>query len=366
MDLRDNSGGELLSAVQTASLFFPEGTYLGSSEGQGKLYPNESFYAGKSNLKQYGIANSDIYSDNGNSVAPSAEGSVYLDGKQMINPDSQHIVILTNKRTASASEFVAGVFQDSDKAVIIGSDSSTLGKGIGQREIGLPFEGGAIKITYAKFFTPSGRCVQRQFVRGVKGGQKQNEKSFYTESGRKLNNRKGIEVDYRVRPKTSLLNSLLSSSGAYFAFASEFSSKHPISSIDTDFVVDDSVYNEFKSFVLREQKRGNLKLDEIFDDRRLLTNIETIATKTNQQDSSLIQTSVENVRKKVVNDLFGDFDSSNDIIRNELEKNILARQLPDSELIQHSLPTDDLVQEAVRILEDDTRYTKILNKQSKL
>ena len=75
-----------------------------------------------------------------------------------------------------------------------------------------------------------------------------------------INDGKGIEVDYKVRPKTSLLDSLLSSSGAYFAFATDFCSRHP--QFDASVTVDDTIYKEFKSFVLKEQRSGNLKLDQ--------------------------------------------------------------------------------------------------------
>ncbi|KAL7544003.1 hypothetical protein ACHAXR_013432 [Thalassiosira sp. AJA248-18] len=362
LDLRDNSGGELLSAVQIASLFFPEGTYLGSSEGKGSLYPNESYHAGKSDLAQYGSASSDNNSKSRNGFAPNGDSSIYLDGKQVINPDNTNIVILTNQRTASASEFLAGVFQDLDKGVIIGSDESTLGKGIGQREIRLPY-GSGLKLTYAKFYTPSGRCVQREQKEGIngRGKQDQSQKVFHTKNGRTVNDGKGIEVDYKSYPKTSRLSSLLSSSGAYFEFATEFCSKHQWPSIDPDFAVDDTIYNDFKSFVLKEQRMGNLNLDDVFDDQHLLKRIKTISVETNQHDSSLIQNSVANLRGKIVRDLLKDFDYCEDIIRNELEQNIIARQLPDSELIGRGLKSDELVKEAVRILEDTDKYRQLLH-----
>ena len=113
--------------MQIASLFFPNDTYLGSSEGQGS-YPNQSYRSGKLDLTQYGYANSENFSKSRNSMSSSDDNNIFKDGKQIIDPDKTNIVILTNQRTASASEFLAGVFQDSDKGVIIGSDESTLGK----------------------------------------------------------------------------------------------------------------------------------------------------------------------------------------------------------------------------------------------
>eukprot|EP00581_Thalassiosira_minuscula_P017433 CAMPEP_0183731034 /NCGR_PEP_ID=MMETSP0737-20130205/34188_1 /TAXON_ID=385413 /ORGANISM="Thalassiosira miniscula, Strain CCMP1093" /LENGTH=765 /DNA_ID=CAMNT_0025963661 /DNA_START=392 /DNA_END=2689 /DNA_ORIENTATION=- len=364
LDLRDNSGGELLSAVHIASLFLPNDSYLGSSEGKGAMYPNESYRSGKLDLTQYGYVSSDNFPKSRNSMSPNSG----VDVKQVIDTEKTNIVILTNKRTASASEFLAGVFQDLDKGVIIGSDESTLGKGIGQREIGLPYGEGALKLTYHEFYTPSGRCVQRQFQEGIKKQdpqKKQNEleKVFYTTNGREVNNRKGIEVDYRVKPKSSILSSLLSSSGAYFSFATEFNSRHQwLSNGSADFTVDDKIYNDFRSFVIKEQKRGNLKLEESFDDKHQLEKIKKLAVDSKLQDSNLIQSSVANLEGKIVQDLLSDFDSCKDIIRNELEQNILAHQLPDSELIGRGLNSDELVKEAVRIIENTERYRELLGK----
>ena len=223
----------------------------------------------------------------------------------------------------------------------------------------MPYGGGALKLTYHKFYTPSGRCVQRQHQEE----QNQLEKVFYTTNGRAVNNRRGIEVDYRAEPKVSILSSLLSSSGAYFEFATEFCSRHQWSPDGSaGFAVDDQIYNDFKSFVLKEQRRGNLKLEEVYDDKHLLENIRMLSVESNLHDSSLIQSSVANLRGKVVQDLLSDFDTCKDIIRNELEQNILARQLPDSELIGRSLKSDELVREAVRIIEDTKRFKELLGK----
>jgi len=281
---------------------------------------------------------------------PSEEGGVFQHTKQLVDPDNIKIVILTNQKTASASEFLAGAFQDSDKAVIVGSDASTLGKGIGQREIGLP-NGGALKLTYHNFYTPSGRCVQRNLV-------PQKEKEFYTTNGRVVNDRRGIQVDYKSEPKVSLLNSILSSSGAYFEFATGFSSRHEF---EADFVVDDGVYKSFKAFVLKEQRAGNLKLEDFFDDKRLLRNIQRLSVDSEFSDSNLIQSRVVRLQGKVVNDLLSEIDTCKDIIRNELEKNILARHFPESKLIERSVKSDELVREAVQIIEREDVYRKILS-----
>lgn len=200
---------------------------------------------------------------------------------------------------------------------------------------------------------------------GTIGARRRNttksEKVFTQKNERTVNDRRGIEVDFKAEPKTSLLSSLLSSSGAYFEFATEFCTKHPWQQSDqTNFVVNDPIYNDFKSFVMREQRRGSLKLEDVFDGQHLLEKIQMLSTESSMNDSSQIQTSVANLREKLVQELLVDFDSCGDIIRSQLEQNILARQLPDSEIIGRSLRSDELIREAVRMLENTNRYSDIL------
>ena len=361
LDLRDNSGGELLSAVQIASMFVPEGTYLGCSEGKGSLYPNERYYSGKLNLAQYGYANSDDFlrSNRGN-----AQDILDIDGKPMIDTDKTKIVILTNRNTASAAEFLSGVFQDEDIGIIVGEDKSTYGKGIGQREIGLPYGKGALKLTYHEFYTPSGRCVQ---PRTQNSRQKKQSKEFYTKNGRSINDRVGIEVDDKVELDTSLLSKYLAQSGAYFDFATEYCTKHKLAlgGDQTDFEVDESIYKSFKSYVVKEQRRGTLKLEEVFDNQHLLENIQNLSTKSNlNHDASLLKRSLASLRGNILNDLLNDFDAHKDTIKKELEQNIVARQLSDSSLIRRSLMYDELVREAVQVMQDTNRYNNILNKDN--
>ena len=168
-------------------------------------------------------------------------------------------------------------------------------------------------------------------------------------------------MDVKAEPRVSLLNQLLSSSGAYFDFATEYCSQHRLPlQYNTESVVSDDVYRDFQSFVLKEQRRGNLRLDESFDDGLLLKRIQLLSEESNQQESSLIQSSVATLRLQIVQDILSAFDSDRDAIANELEVNILARQLSDGELIGRSLKCVDLVQQAVNILLDANQYNTVL------
>jgi carboxyl-terminal processing protease len=354
LDLRDNTGGELIEAIKVASIFVPDNTYLGSSKGEGSMIPDQSYYSGKLDLTQFGY--------------PSQSSVIVQEtNQQMIDPDKTHIVILTNRKTASASEFLAGVFQDLDLGVIVGNDRETLGKGIGQRELPLPFSR-ALKITYHEFYTPSGRCVQRQYKEN-KSKQSprrrtQSNEVFYTANGRKISDRMGVQVDLRVRIKQSLLSDLLSSSGAYYKYASDWYANHPHHPSAKIFGVDNKTYKDFQSFVSREQQRGNIKLEEVFDDKHILQQMELISKSSNQRDLSLKSTA--RLKEEIVKDLLKDFDASKDIIKAELELNLLARDLPDSVLLERSAKSDELVKEAVKLLlENNNSYDAILNKSVK-
>lgn len=312
LDLRDNSGGELFEAIKVASLFVPDNTYLGSSKGEGSMMPNQSYYSGKSE-------------DLIQSEYPSQSNSISSElNQQLIDPDKTRIVVLTNKQTASASEFLAGVFQDLDLGVIVGDDKETLGKGVGQRELPLP--SGALKLTYHEFYTPSGRCVQRQYdqTKSKQSTRRQtkSDELFYTTNGRTLADRRGVQVDRRFKPPRSDLNELLTSSGAYYKYASQWFAKHPAAKIAD---VDDTLYKDFQSFVLKEQQSGNLKLEEIFDEKHTLQQMETILKSSNDKDLSL--QSLARIREEIVKDLLTDFDLSKDVIKRELELNLLTRDM---------------------------------------
>ena len=126
LDLRDNGGGVLESAVEVANVFLPKNSLIVYLEG--KHRPRKDFYAWGDTL--------------GNGL---------------------EIAVLVNQFTASASEIVAGALQDNDRAIIIGR--RTFGKGLVQEQITLK-DSTALRITVARYYTPSGRCIQRPYSEG--------------------------------------------------------------------------------------------------------------------------------------------------------------------------------------------------------
>ncbi len=128
IDLRDNTGGYLLSAVQIANEFLPKDKLITYTEGRKAQRQN--------------------YRSDGR-------------GSYQRIP----LVVLINEVSASASEIFAGAMQDNDRATIIGRRS--FGKGLVQQQIGFP-DGSMIRLTIARYYTPSGRCIQKPYVPGNK------------------------------------------------------------------------------------------------------------------------------------------------------------------------------------------------------
>ena len=112
------------------------------------------------------------------------------------------LAVLIDEYSASASEIVAGSLQDLDKAVIIGNTS--FGKGLVQQTKPVSF-GGQIKLTVAKYYTPSGRCIQKLDYSSMQGSSKKIEdslvKKFKTKNGREVTDSRAVEPDIKVDPE---------------------------------------------------------------------------------------------------------------------------------------------------------------------
>jgi carboxyl-terminal processing protease len=240
LDLRDNPGGFLDSAIAVASTFLPQGQLILTQKGR----------SGQSDR---------IYRSNNP------------------EPDRTPLVILVNEFTASASEIVAGAMQDHDRAMIVGQTS--FGKGLVQSIINLP-EGAGLTLTSAKYYTPSGRLIQRDYSEGgwynyiSHGGTlrdpdtgKPAGPASKTDTGRPVYGGGGIMPDETVKPGT-ITNTQFRMRDPLFFFSREVAYgriagldgykvdraidyQHDI--VSTDFQMNDTVFNAFKDFVAKDQ-----------------------------------------------------------------------------------------------------------------
>jgi carboxyl-terminal processing protease len=240
LDLRNNPGGFLEQAIHVAETFLPAGQLILSQKGRNGM-----------NDHTYDSRNPD--------------------------PDRTPLVILVNDYTASASEIVAGAMQDHDRALIVGQTS--FGKGLVQSIIPLEY-GAGLTLTSAKYFTPSGRLIQRDYSDGgfynyiYRGGTLRDKDeqgkpvgpASRTDTGRPVYGGGGITPDEAVKPQ--LLTNIQGRLRDPIFFFSRDVATGRVSSLDkykvdraiefghdleaTDYPMNDAVFNAFKDFVARD------------------------------------------------------------------------------------------------------------------
>lgn len=212
LDLRDNPGGVVTAALETAALF---------------LKPGQT-----------------IFTIRGRSV-PEKPEAVPASAK----PYTFKLVVLVNAKTASASEIVSGALQDHDRATIIGD--VTYGKGLVQSVYPLS-AGAGLALTTALYYTPSGRSIQKpldvkQFELGETTAHPNKQSEFQTDQGRPVTGGGGIKPDFVVYPESlSRLHMALLASGSFTTFATQYLQSHKV---DEDFEVPPSMLDEFEAFV---------------------------------------------------------------------------------------------------------------------
>jgi carboxyl-terminal processing protease len=211
LDLRNNPGGLLPAALETAALFLKPGQTLVTVRGR---------------------------------AIPAADERVAKDAEPYTFP----LAVLMNGRSASAAEIVAGCLQDHDRAVIVGEPS--FGKGLVETVYPLA-EGAGLALTTAFYYTPSGRSIQRPLPSGQLSAIRP-DREFLTDSGRIVLGGGGIQPDYGVQEKLpTRLQMFLDASGAFPTFATQYLRQHP--GISETFEVTPQVLDEFQAF-LAERK----------------------------------------------------------------------------------------------------------------
>lgn len=210
LDLRNNPGGVVQSALEAAAFF---------------LQPGQK-----------------ILSVKGRSIQDQA-----VDVPKAASPYKFKLAVLVNEKTASASEILSGALQDHDRAVILGSPS--FGKGLVQNVFTLSGDT-ALALTTAFYYTPSGRSIQKPLASGHLALEKQSEQ-FRTDSGRTVTGGGGITPDVVVEPETpSRLRMVLEGSGIMTLFATDFTQNNKVTG---SFTVTPTVLEDFQVFAGQHQ-----------------------------------------------------------------------------------------------------------------
>lgn len=322
LDLRGNLGGLLHEAVNVSNVFIEKNKKIVTQKG--KLRANDHIYH---------TLNDPVDAD-------------------------LPLVVLTDNSSASASEIVSGVIQDYDRGVIVGR--KTFGKGLVQIERPLSYDA-VVKITTAKYYTPTGRCIQaidysNRNEDGSVGKIADSLKNeFFTSNGRKVFDGGGIDPDVEVSSiayapitKTLLRNRLI------FQYATEYFYQHENTtpSAPSAVSISDPEYDAFTSWLDDKELSYETKVE--FRTEQL------IKTAKEEKKYDKLKSYLDNLQKASEHNAKEDLATFKNEIKNLLEQEIAGRYFFEKGLIEATFDKDADVQEAVAILNDPAKYASIL------
>ena len=322
LDYRSNGGGIMQEAIKILGMFVPKGTEVLSTKGRSEK------------------------------------------SKQTFRTDSEPILpdlplaVLINGNSASAAEIVAGALQDLDRAVLIGQRS--FGKGLVQATRPLGYNT-MLKLTTAKYYIPSGRCIQAiDYSHSQEGSVRMVPDSliseFTTKAGRKVYDGGGVMPDITTDPEyISRFAMTLYALGFIEDFGDEYMRRNPAREIDVrTFSITDKDYADFAEFMKDKKvpyesdtRRALKALKKAAEDDRFAE----LKNKFEQVEAELkddTQTNLETYRKQVVEAI------NNDIV---------MRYGYQAGVIEHSLPGDKEVKAAIGVLDNPAEYARITREQ---
>ncbi|MCR5645948.1 MAG: membrane protein insertion efficiency factor YidD [Bacteroidales bacterium] len=321
IDLRGNGGGLMNEAVDIVNFFIPQGKPVVATKGK-------------------------------------AQHAASMYGTTNLPVDEQlPLAILVDGGSASASEILAGSIQDYDRGVVIGQ--RTFGKGLVQNILPLSYNT-QVKVTVAKYYIPSGRCIQeidysknRKLETDTLKTQDTLGKPFKTAAGRTVYEGHGIMPDVKVDPiKYSTATAYLYGKSYIFDYATKYVFEHPSIAPAKEFRIDDATYNDFMKFV---KDKGFTYTTE---SEKKLKELKKWAKEEGYLES--IGTQIENLEKELLTDKENDLVKNRKDIEDLLRLEIVSRYYYQVGRIEASLTNDPELKEAFDILLDKNRYESIL------
>ena len=320
LDLRGNGGGLLGEAVKVVNFFVPKGKEIVVTKGKFKQMDN-----------------------------------TYRTTSEPIDLEIP-LTVLVDGSTASAAEILSGALQDLDRAVIIGN--RTFGKGLVQTLRYLPFNS-SMKITTAKYYIPSGRCVQAldYSKRNADGSIARTPDSltnvFHTAAGREVRDGGGIRPDIEVKlDKTPNILFYLMNEDMIFDYATQYCIKHPAIEQVADFKLTDADYAEFKALL----KKRNFSYDR--QSEAMLKNLKEIAEFEGYMEGAKDEFSA--LEKKLQHNLDLELDRFAKDIKPLLSEEIVKRYYFERGAVQETLKEDKVLQKAIEVMQNPTEYASIL------
>lgn len=317
IDLRDNPGGLLSSSLDILDLILPKNMEMVSTKGR----------KGRS-LKNYKSLN-----------------NAFL-------PNSIDIAVLINGGSASASEIVAGVLQDHDRAVVLGDQS--FGKGLVQTVIGIN-QDTALKITNSKYYIPSGRSIQkREFIDEelIADGALAADSLFQTMAGRSVLGGGGISPDITVKDEGSFpLAASILRNGGYFRFVQQSSDQY--ASLD-EVMADKSLMKNFKTFINDNDIEGYVDGEE---------DLEIAKEKLSKEDKDniFLKNAFSVIERQIDKTQLEMFETENDVIKRMILGEFAFYYDGNDGKYELYLKDDKVVIKALEVLLDDSVYSSLLS-----
>lgn len=266
------------------------------------------------------------------------------------------MAVLVDYSTASAAEITSGNFQDYDRAVIVGQ--RTYGKGLVQSTRSLPYET-AIKLTTAKYYIPSGRCVQAyDFKRRGKEGQPMHLpdslcKPFKTLHGRTVKDGGGISPDIEVKLDTlPNLLTYLALSDELFDYCVDYDHRHKHIASPAEFSLTDEEFEHFKQYMAASKFTYDNQTKKALEQVRKLAALEGYSTTAKAELDAL--------EAKLSHNLSDDLTLWKKEVKQLIEAEIISNRYGQRGYLEYELREDKTLQAGLDILADEARYKKIL------
>ncbi len=320
LDLRNNLGGSMEEAVQIVNFFVPKGKIVLTTKGK--------------------IRQADRTS------------------RTTLDPLDAEIplAILVNESSASASEIVCGAIQDMDRGILVGN--RTFGKGLVQEAHELPYNT-SLKLTTAKYYIPSGRCIQaidysHKAADGSVGAIPDSLTSvFYTEKGRPVRDGGGVTPDFKIEDqrRSSILYYLLVDY-VVFDYVTEWVQKHPVIAPADQFVFPDADYDSFKAFAKEKDFKYNRQSEKALAALKEIVSLEGYSDDVSTEFNALEDKLRPNIDKEL--------DENKDIIVRYISQEIAKRYYYQKGEILQTIKNDPALEKALEVLNDKELYQNTL------
>lgn len=325
LDLRNNGGGLIDEAVKIMGYFVPKGTEIVSTKGKSI----ESAHTYKTPLEP-------------------------------IFPNMK-LVVLVNSASASASEILAGSVQDLDRGIIIGE--RTFGKGLVQNIRPVSY-GGHVKITTAKYYIPSGRCIQAidYAERNEDGSLMRIPDSltheYKTRMGRIVRDGGGIVPDSVTQDDRKInIAYYIYAQSLYFDYATQYASRVPMIAGPTEFQLSETDFDDFKKYLKERNFKYTPQTKKYFDDLYEFSKLEGL--------DEVAKTEFEALKAKLIPDIEEQLDMHKTEIIDFLSTEIIKRYYYQKGIIEYSLNKDKDLKTAIDILSNNETYQRFLTAESK-